>query len=106
MAKQTNGETFSFADNAPAKPARAGKEPAQQLLDWTQRWPHSSFSIRDVRNFGPNSNSHTMKDPKNAREAIETLVRYRWLIPTKPLKGNAPRWEIVRKPITHPVVDS
>jgi hypothetical protein len=98
---------FSFADE-PAPEIKQPQQisPAQQLLNWTQRWPHPSFSIRDVRNFGPNSSHHTMKDPKNAREAIETLVRHRWLIPTKPLRGNAPRWEIVRKPIAHPVVDS
>jgi len=88
----------------PSPPTKKAQEtsPAQKLLDWLQRWNRSTISIRDVHNFGPNS----IRDRKSMLDAAETLVKYGWLTPTKPHRYDMHKWQVVRKPIAHPIIST
>jgi hypothetical protein len=58
-------------------------EPAQRMLDWIQRWTRDTISIRDVRQYGPNS----LRNPKSVIDAAEVLVKTGWLEPAALVKA-------------------
>jgi hypothetical protein len=76
--------------------------PAQRMLDWLQRWNKPTISVRDIRIWGP----RIFRDPKKAIDTAQVLVRNQWLIPTKPRRREPYRWQVVRKNIVHPTVES
>jgi hypothetical protein len=85
----------------PTKKARE-PSPAQKLLDWLQRWTKPTISIRDVHIYGPGS----VRDRKSAVNAAEVLVKNGWLIPMKPHRYDMHKWQVVRKPIAHPIIST
>src|SRR5262245_3977006 len=103
---KTNGEKnpqFSFAsDDPPPKPQPTQQDHAQLLLNFLQRWAKPTISVRDMRIWGPK----LFRDPKKAIDAAQVLVRNQWLTPTKPRRREPYRWQVVRKNIVHPVVES
>jgi hypothetical protein len=78
------------------------KEPAQQMLDWLQRWPKPTVSSKEIYQYAPRS---IRFDRENAIKTAEILAKHGWLtaIPTR--QSNWRQWQIIRKgPIVHPTV--
>ena len=99
---KTNGEKFSFADDAPPpKPQPTQQDYAQRMLDWLQRWHRDTVSLRDMRIWAP----RIFRDPKRAIDTAQVLVRNQWLTPTKPRRREPYRWQVVRKLVVHPTVE-
>ena len=98
MPKQTNGETYSFADNTPPKPAPTKQDHAQRMLDFLLRWPRPSISVSEMMIYGPR--------PKQNAEGIHKLAtileKQGWLEPKPTPKKNMRHWTINRKPFVHP----
>jgi hypothetical protein len=100
MAKQTNGETFSFA-NEPAPAKQPHKSPPQLLLDWLlQHWTNPNICLRDIRAYAPNS----IRDEETAISSAEALARHGWLSELPAHRHDRRVWRIDRKPIIHPIV--
>ena len=78
----------------PKPVSKPDKEPAQKLLDWLQRWPKPTITVRDVHIYGP----HPFKGRKNVTAAAEVLVQNGWLAPLKTWRYDMRKWQIVRKP--------
>jgi len=85
----------------PPPEEKAKPDHAQRMLDFLQRWPKPIVSARDIQNYGPR--------PKQSREdvlkSVEILIRHGWLIPNNE-RRNGYQWQIIKKPIVHPRVDS
>jgi hypothetical protein len=75
--------------------------PAQKLLDWLQRWPKPSLSMRDICIYGPRP-----RNRENAISSAEILVKHGWLVPSKTRRYDSREWQIVRRPIVRPTVAS
>jgi hypothetical protein len=75
--------------------------PEQRILDWLQRWPKETVSMRDVQQFGPKM---IRKQQGVINSAIEVLVRHRWLTPVPTRQNNMREWQITRKQIVYPTV--
>ena len=95
-----NKETFLLAEPEQKPVSQPGKDSAQRLLDFLQRWPKPTISPRDIRVYGPNS----LRDKKSAVDAAETLVRNGWLVPIKTRRHSERAWQIIRKLIVSPNV--
>jgi hypothetical protein len=80
--------------------SKPSKDPAQRLLNWLGRWSKDTVCTKDILQFGPNS----LRKPKSAIDAAETLVRNGWLTPAKLHRYDMRKWHIVRKPIIPPTV--
>jgi hypothetical protein len=77
-------------------------EPAQQMLDWIQRWPKDTICIRDVRQYGPGS----LRNPTSVIGAAEVLVKTGWLEPAESHRYDMRKWRVIRRPsIVAPKVD-
>jgi hypothetical protein len=74
---------------------------AQKLLNWLQRWDKPTVSWQNIQNYGPRP-----KDRKKVVEAAEILVRNGWLIPLKPHRYDMHKWQVVRRPIVAPEIDT
>jgi hypothetical protein len=74
--------------------------PAQKLLNFLQRWPKDTVSLRDLRQFGPKS----MRDRQSVIDSAEILVRHKWLTPIPTHRRDRREWQIARKLIVHPTV--
>ena len=102
MPKQTNGETYSFADNTPPKPAPTKQDHAQRMLDFLLRWPRPSISTSDLMIYGP-------RPKKNAEEVLRLatiLEKHGWLSKKDTPKKNMHHWNINRKqPVVRPLLD-
>jgi len=94
-------ETFLCAEPE-AKPTKETQETssAQKLLDWLQKWPKPTVYTRDILIYGP----YSIRNRKSTADATETLVRHGWLVPNPTNQRNRREWQIVRKPIIHPVL--
>jgi hypothetical protein len=79
-----------------------GISPAQKLLNFLQHWSKPTICMREVLIYGPRS----LRNPASARDSAETLVRYGWLVPAKRHRRDMHKWEIVRKPVIPPVIDT
>jgi hypothetical protein len=88
----------------PSPPIEKAQEPspAQKLLDWLQRWSKPTISIRDVHIYGPGS----IRNRKSTIEAAEVLAKNGWLVPDKAHRYDMRKWQIVRKPIAHPIIST
>jgi hypothetical protein len=73
--------------------------PEQKLLDWLQRWNKPALSLRDILIHGPRA----LRDRETAISAAQVLTKNGWLQPVKSLRHDAHQWEIIRRPIVHPV---
>jgi hypothetical protein len=73
--------------------------PEQKLLDWLQRWNKPALSLRDILIHGPRA----LRDRETAIRATQVLIKNGWLQPVKALRHDAHQWEIIRRPIVHPV---
>jgi len=93
-----SNEKFSFADD-PA-PEKVKVDPAQQLLDWLQRWSKPTITVRQIRVYGP----HSIRNRRSAIDAAEILVANGWLNSIKPSRPDTYAWQIVRKNIINPPV--
>ena len=96
-----------FERPARARPAEAAvkqphKDPAQLLLNWLQRWTKPTITPREIRIFGPKY----FRSQERVLDAAEALVRYGWLTTLKPRGKNMHEWQVVRRPIMHPLVGS
>jgi len=101
-ASMPSNETYSFADDtAPEPEIKQPHNDAQKLLDFLQRWPENTVTVRDFRVWGP----RIFRDKRKAISTAEILVEFGWLIPTKPHWPGTYAWQVVRKPIVHPAVD-
>jgi hypothetical protein len=93
-------ERLSKERPTPVKTKTHKDDPAQRLLDFLQRWPEPTVCAQNILQFGPNS----IRKQKAAHDAIATLVKYGWLVPTKTKQSNWRRWEIVHKATVRPKV--
>ena len=94
-------ETFLFADDLPPAKQPQKPSPAQRMLDWLQRWPKDTITVRQLRIYGP----RVIRDQKSAiLDAAEILVANGWLVPTKPSWPGTQAWQIVRRNIVNPPV--
>jgi hypothetical protein len=84
----------------PKPVSQPGKDPAQRLLDWLQRWNKPTVSAREIRIYGPKS----IRDRQSALNSAETLVKYGWLIPNQTHRRDRRVWQIVHKSIVRPTV--
>jgi hypothetical protein len=88
-------ETFLFAEPESKPNKQPDKnEPAQQMLDWLQRWTKPTITVRDVHIYGP----RPLKGRKNVTAAAEVLVQNGWLAPLKGWRYDMRKWQIIRKP--------
>jgi hypothetical protein len=71
-------------------------EAAQRVLDWLQRWPESTVTLKQIRLYGP---GRAIRNRKSASDAATTLVRYGWLKAVKTSHLGACAWEIIRRPV-------
>src|SRR5262249_13653406 len=99
MPMQTNGETFSFADDT--EPTKTVINHPQVLLDWLlQHWTKPTICIRDIYSYAP----RPIRDEEIATSAAEALVRHGWLSELKAHRHDRRVWHIDRKPVIHPIV--
>ena len=84
----------------PKPVSQPGKDPAQRLLDFIQRWPEPTICTKEILQFGP----RIVRKQKDADNATKILEQYGWLIPQKTKQSNWRLWQIVRKPTIHPKV--
>jgi len=78
------------------------KDPAQQMLDWLQRWPKPTVSSKEIYQYAPRS---IRFDRENAIKTAEILAKHGWLAPLQSRQRNWRQWQVVRKgPIVHPTV--
>jgi hypothetical protein len=73
--------------------------PEQRLLDWLQRWPKETLSMRDILVHGP----RPLRARKVAIRSAEVLVKNGWLVPLVARRHDTHQWRVVRKPIIHPL---
>src|SRR5262245_34076720 len=95
------GSVFTkfIVDKPPIKKAPE-TSPAQKLLNFLQRWPKDTVSLRDLRQFGPKS----MRNRQSMIDSTEVLVRHGWLAPTQGPQRNSRQWQVMRRPVVHPDV--
>jgi hypothetical protein len=72
----------------------------QHLLNWLQRWPKETVSAREIRQFGPSAT----RDPEDAMNSAEVLVRHGWLSPMQSSRRDRREWQVIRRPTVHPTV--
>jgi len=77
-----------------------GKDPAQRLLDFLQRWRKPTIRSVDILMYGPNCT----RKRDSANDATEILEKHGWLIPLPTNQSNWRRWQIVRKPTVYPTI--
>ena len=77
-------------------------EPAQLLLTWLQRWNKPSVKMNEILVYGP---SCTRKR-KDAINATQILTEHGWLNPLETRRSNMLEWEIVRRPIVRPTIET
>jgi len=93
-----------LAHDRPAEAAaeRPSKDPAQKMLDFLLRWPGESISTSEMMIYGP-------RPKKNAEEVLKLatiLEKYGWLTPKPTPQKRMKHWNIVRRPIIHPTLDT
>ena len=89
MARQTNGETFSFADNT--TPAEPVINQPQVLLDWIIRfWTKPSITARDIGKYGP----HLLRNKETILNLAQELEARGWFIPQKTWRRDKREWKI------------
>ena len=91
-----------FIENRP-KQGQVAQEPspAQKLLNFLQRWPKDTVSVREITLFGPSA----IRAQRGEINTAEILVKHGWLTPIRSRQRNMRHWQIVRRPIVHPVVE-
>ena len=95
-------ERLSRGRPAPIAEKTKQPDPAQLLLDWLQKWREPSITPRQIRIYAPKY----FRSQERVLDTAETLVRFGWLVPTKPRGKNAHEWQVVRKTVIHPAVGS
>jgi hypothetical protein len=95
-----SNETFLLADDPPKERPRKELAPAQRMLNFLQRWPEGTVTLRDLRVYGP----YSTRNRKDAISSAEVLVANGWLKPIKPHWPGTYAWQIVRKNIVNPPV--
>jgi hypothetical protein len=98
----SKNQTFSFADESKSEVKQPRKDPAQQLLDFLQRWKKPVIRMNDILVYGPRP---TFRKRESAIGPVETLVRHGWLQPLKTRRPNMMLWQIIRHPTVHPVIE-
>ena len=89
MAKTTNGEAFSFADDT--EPTKTVVDQPQVLLDWIIRfWTRPSITARDIGKYGPSS----MRNKETILNLANDLVERGWLIPQPTWRRDKREWKI------------
>jgi hypothetical protein len=63
-------ERLDTARPSANKKAGAQISPAQQLLDFLQRWPRDTICIRQIQQFGPRAVRATRQGMINSAEAL------------------------------------
>src|SRR5262245_18129246 len=100
MAVANLFERLSRERPAETKTKRPHEDPAQRLLNRLQQWPKPTIYTRDILRFGP----RTVRNRNSATDATDILVKHGWPIPNKTNQRNRREWQIVRKPVIHPVL--
>ena len=95
---------FSQFLESPPKQKQLAEEPspAQKLLNFLQRWPKETISIREITQFGPS----VIRAQRSEINTAEVLVRHGWLTPIQGPYRNSRQWQIVRRPTVHPIVET
>jgi len=86
----------------PAEEKTEQPDPAQKLLNWLQKWRRPTITPRQIRIYGPKY----FRSQERVLGTAEALVRYGWLTALKPRGKNTHEWQVVRKPVIHPLVGS
>src|SRR5262245_10335065 len=98
MAKPKSGETFAFADSAPA-PQPQKPLPEQLLLDFLQKWRQPTIRLNQILVYGPRPRKREI-----AIRSAQKLTAHNWLIPIQTRRPDMLEWRIVRHPIVHPTI--
>jgi hypothetical protein len=102
MAKQTSGETFAFADNTGPTKQPQEPSPAQKMLDWLQRWTKTTVNSKEIYQYAPRA---VRFNKEHAIKTAEVLEKHGWLVRNKPYRRGGREWQIIRRPIVHPLVE-
>jgi hypothetical protein len=96
------GSVFSrFIETPKQKQLAEETSPAQKLLNFLQRWPKDTISVREITLFGPS----VIRAQRSEINTAEILVRHGWLTPIQSRQRNMRHWQVVRRPIVHPDVE-
>jgi hypothetical protein len=94
---------FERIGRPPPQPQKMQEvSPAQKLLDWLQSWNKPTVCMREILNYGP----YAIRDRERAIGSAQTLVEFGWLVPTKKHRRDMHKWQIVRRAIVRPTVNS
>jgi hypothetical protein len=86
----------------PAPPKKAQEtSPEQKLLNFLQRWPKDTISLRDITLFGPSM----IRTQRTEFNTAEVLVQHGWLAPIQGPYRNSRQWQVMRRPTVHPIVE-
>ena len=95
MPKQTNGETFAFADDTEPTKEIKRSDPTVTLLEWlVKRWNRPTISANDIYRHAPSSagrNNKTM-----VLSLAQILEDRGWLIRQPTWRHDRHEWKIAR----------
>jgi hypothetical protein len=75
---------------------------AQKLLDWLQRaQTKPTITARDIYTYGPRP-----RDRESAIDSAKFLVEQGWLVRNQTHRYDRHEWQIVRKPVIHPTINT
>jgi hypothetical protein len=99
----TNKPSFfaRYIDNPP--PAQAAQEPsaAQRTLEFLQRWPKETISLRELQQFGPRATARTQQ---GVLDSTKVLERHGWLRPVPSHRRDRRHWQVIRRLTINPTV--
>jgi hypothetical protein len=75
--------------------------PEQQLLNFLQRWPKETVSLREIQQFAPRA---VRTQGSVIDHSVGVLVRHGWLAPLQSHRRDRRAWQIARRPTVHPTV--
>src|SRR5262245_16362531 len=96
-------DIFERLSKGRPRPIKNAQEtsPAQKLLNFLQRWPKDTISMRELQQFGP----RVIQMQRSRIDSAEVLVRHGWLAPIQSHRRDRRVWQVVRRPLVHPTVE-
>jgi hypothetical protein len=98
----TGALLFGYPEEKEPEPKKTAEiTPEQRLLDWLQRWPKETVSLRELQQFAPRA----VRTQGNVIDhSVGVLVRHGWLTPLQSHRRDRREWQVVRRPTVHPTV--
>jgi hypothetical protein len=93
---------FGFGPETELPEPKPEISPEQKLLDWLQRWPKETVSLRELQQSAPRA-VRTQGDIID--RSVEVLVRHGWLTPLQSHRRDRREWQITKRPTVYPTVN-